>query len=242
MITSLTLWLLVSAPIVKIAVPPLAPGDGTTPAMLGSLSEAIASELHKRGGYEVLTYQDIQAVLSHEQAKDAVACNEVACYAEMGNALGVAELVTGSLGRVGTSWLLNLKIVDVRAVQVVSAADRRIKGGTLDDVLDVLPALVAELTGPNRKEPAVVAQAAPPSLPAPGPLPVAWADRPLADPALLARLVVLTNGKGHYLAYDAKGDLYGPLFAGSATALYKQRVSGGGRNDSEKSFDQVFWE
>ena len=84
--------------------------------------------------------------------------------AELGGALGADRLVAGDLAKLGESFLFHLRVVEVRKVRVSVQADRRLRGGTIDDVLDVLPAMVAELfPGTPGAQPPAAAPGAPPA-------------------------------------------------------------------------------
>ena len=103
-------------------------------------------------------------------------CETDACMAELGGALGADRLVAGDIAKLGESFLMHLRVVDVKKVRVAAQADRRLRGGTIDDVLDVLPAMVAELFpgAPGAQAVGGATQATPPAQPAAG-------DRPAAS-------------------------------------------------------------
>ena len=46
----------------------------------------------------------------------ALGCEQTSCLAELGGALGVRYLIVPSVGKIGASYLINLKLVDVEAV------------------------------------------------------------------------------------------------------------------------------
>jgi hypothetical protein len=101
--------------------------------------------------------------------------------------------------------------------------------------------MVAELFGPQPQ------QAQPPvaAAPAPGPeAAVAKATSGGEDTPFTprpAKLTLLTDGAGHYLALAPAEGTDTPLFAGDAQRLYAQRVIGSSSN-GEGDFDFVFWD
>lgn len=260
---ALVVFALLSAPLVhaaprKVAVLPVEPGAGVDTKIAAALTEATAGALAK-AGVEVVTQAQLKALLDHEARKQLAGCSNDACMAQLGEALGVDALVTGSLAKVGQSWLFGLRSVEVKD-GASRLADRRIKGGSLDDVLDVLPGLVAELQARTPAQAAAPAPLAPaPPAPAPvapptasvaapaasGPRPSSVADTPASlAPQARKRLKAVTDGKV-VIAYDPKPeDSLAPIYATSRTdktKLYAQRVFGGGR-EGTKSFDVTFWE
>ena len=224
----------------KVGVLPLAAGAGVDAKVAATLTEALAGDLARVPGTEVVTQAQMKALLDLEAQKQLAGCTDDSCMAQIGAALGVDDLVGGTVSHLGESWLIGLRRVDVK-IGGSRLADRRLKGGSIDDVLDALPGLVAE-----------VSQAAPSAAPTlVGPLAIAPSgvaptggkevDAAIA-PAMRKRMVAFTDGKGMVLAYDPKSDdVWAPFYAGRNGALFAQRVSGGGR-EGEVSFDVVFWE
>jgi len=54
-------------------------------------------------------------------------------------------------------------------------------------------------------------------------------------------LLVLSDGKQHYIAVVPFGDLYAHLYYGDGKRFHAQRVSGGGSNGKE-AWNRIFWE
>ncbi|MBI5496592.1 MAG: hypothetical protein HY904_16335 [Deltaproteobacteria bacterium] len=221
----------------KVAVVDLTVGEGAAAGMAGPLTQAVVAEVRKVGGTEVLTREEIAAVLTLEQQKQLLGCTSDKCRAELGSLLGVDRLLMGDLGRLGESWLLHLKLLDVRQARVVSQVDRRQKGGTVDDLLDALPAMVKQLLAGEVKDPGAPVAAAAVAPVVAARTPRHGADEPM--PAAPAGLDLLTDGKGRYLAY--RPGALDTLFAGDGKELREAWVSGGGRSGTE-SWDQVFWD
>lgn len=59
--------------------------------------------------------------------------------------------------------------------------------------------------------------------------------------AVKDKLVLLTDGKGHYVAVLPSGDLYEHLYYGDGKQFFAQRVTGGGKSGTE-SWDRIIWE
>ncbi len=129
----------------KLAVLQVMNGEGVPQSTAAAITEAVVAEVRKQSRAEVITQREIASILSLEKQKAMLGCETEACMAELGGALGADRLVAGDLAKLGESFLLHLRVVDVKKVRVTAQADRRLRGGTIDDVLDVLPAMVAEL-------------------------------------------------------------------------------------------------
>lgn len=227
--------LVVAASPSRVCLLPLPPSEGVSEMTAGAVTEALAAEL-RRLGLTLLTQEEISTLLSVERQKELLACGTDSCAAEIAGALDVDRLVSGKLSKLGESWVVHWKVLDARKAVGLAHASRRLRGGTIDDVLDVLPAMAKELfpqaARPPSPEP-VQAQAA--ALPAP------WAEEPLRDKVDRTKLQLLTDGQGRYLAVVPYGGLEGPLFAGDAKNLHRQRVFGAS-SEKGKQFSLTFWE
>ena len=239
----------------KLAVLPLSHGEGVADTTTTALTESLAAEVRRVSGSEVITKREIETVLSLEMQKQMLGCQTDSCMAELGGALGVDAMVTGDVARLGESWLVHFKVVRAAKAQVVAQSDRRIKGGTIDDVLDVLPAMVRELF--PGKGPALTAGAASPAAPPPAPpspaagtaapaaaaltAPALRADQPLDAAGLREKLAIFGDGEHHVVALVPFAGTDAPLLSGHPARLYKARVVGGGR-DGDRAFDLVFWD
>ena len=244
----------------RFAVLPIVPGEGVSDKTAAALTEALAAEVRKRAGAEVITQREINTVLSLERQRVMMGCSTDACMAELGGALGVGHLVNGDIARVGESLLVHFRLVDVGKVRVVAQADRRFRKGTLDDLLDALPAMAGELfpgaasalpaTAGDRPGPAGAAAGQPgqegvvpgPKPAAAKPLPPPWVEEPeKVDPEKLAGLTVWEDGSGNYIAMDSTrlDDL---VLAGTARKMHRVRTAGGFVNGGEGAGDKSFWE
>jgi hypothetical protein len=74
--------------------------DGVEPRVGRFVTDAFVAELRKLEGVSVVAMDEVRAMLTHEAQKELVGCHEGAsCLSEIGDALGVDELVVGSLAR-----------------------------------------------------------------------------------------------------------------------------------------------
>ncbi|MCK5687884.1 PEGA domain-containing protein [Myxococcota bacterium] len=102
-------------------------GQGVEAAMVDTVSDTITAALAKLGVFEVLSRADIMQMVQFEQDKQMLGCeSDTECLAELGGALGVALLVSGSIGKVGEAYVLNLTLTDAMASRVVQREQRQI--------------------------------------------------------------------------------------------------------------------
>ncbi len=108
------------------------------------LADILAEEISRLGNIRVITKSDIQSMLNLEKQKRLAGCTDTECFSEVAGALGMPWMVTGNVSRLGNSYILNLKLMDVRKAIVVRRTTHRIRGSE-DDLLDELPEATEEL-------------------------------------------------------------------------------------------------
>ncbi len=119
------------------------------------ITNVIASEIEK-WHKKVLTEQDINKLVAIEQKRQECG-NDTECVAEIGNALGVREVIMGSLGRLGNTWILSLQRIDSLKVQVIRRSSVTSKG-EIDSMLNLIPSMIQELFGKEARESKEAAQ------------------------------------------------------------------------------------
>jgi hypothetical protein len=117
-----------------------------------ALDEMLLKSLHDTKRYQVVGQEDLNALLGVEKMKDAAGCDDVACAAEIGGALGAPWLLAGSLNRLGEQAVLSLRLVDTKKAVVTGRASAR--GATTGDGLEkLLATAVGEVFGASAVTP-----------------------------------------------------------------------------------------
>jgi TolB-like protein len=153
-----------SADLINIAVLTLKNSDGITPGDAALITDRLNVELFRTARVNLLERNQIKDILKEQGFQGSGVCSDEACLVEMGQILGVREIITGSLGRLGTLIVINLRTIDVAKGQIVKVVSQDISG-KLEDVIYYLPNIARKLVG---LEPVVLQQpAAAPAKPAP---------------------------------------------------------------------------
>jgi hypothetical protein len=93
------------------------------------LTDTMAAEIQAMDACKVVTQSDIAQMLDFEANKAAVCTDDSdSCLAEIGGALGVDRVIVGSVGVLGSSFKLQVKLQNVAKGTVEGRVDELIKG------------------------------------------------------------------------------------------------------------------
>ena len=127
--------------------------QGISAAEAGSLTERLRSELFKTGMFEVLERAKMEEVLKEQGFQQTGACATTECAVEVGRLIGVERMVAGSVGKVGATFSVDIRTINVETGAIMKASTRDFTG-RIDDLLRrLMPEVARELAGlaPEKK-------------------------------------------------------------------------------------------
>ncbi len=86
---------------------------GVTEECAVLLSDALRAEMFKYEKYKVMNRENMQEIMGEQAFQASGLCDDNQCYVEMGEVLGVQKIVTGSIGKLGNTYSLTVKMIDV---------------------------------------------------------------------------------------------------------------------------------
>ncbi|MBM65800.1 MAG: hypothetical protein CMH55_06170, partial [Myxococcales bacterium] len=108
------------------------------------LNELVLARLNESGRFgTVLGGSDIKDLLTLEEQKTALGCEDDSCLAQLGGALGVPYLFTSSLGTFGGKFILTLKLTSVDDAEVLARRSEIIPDEV--QLLEKLPLLIRNM-------------------------------------------------------------------------------------------------
>jgi TolB-like protein len=108
--------------------------QGVTQSDAAVISEQLRYQLYHLGSFTVLERNQMENILK-EQGFQQTGCTSEQCAVEMGQLLGVKQIITGSIGKVGSYSILNVRFIDVATGKIVFNESEQIKG-SIEEVLD----------------------------------------------------------------------------------------------------------
>lgn len=136
-----------------VAVMPLQ-AKGVPPTDADVITDAIATQLQQSGTQRVLERAQMDQILKEQGFQESGSCDGSECAVQMGKILSVDRILVGSVGLVGHTYTLNLRLVSVGTGEVYRSDMKSVRG-SIDDVLtNLVPETVSELTStPTAKTP-----------------------------------------------------------------------------------------
>jgi len=102
----------------KLAVMPLSE-RGIEKSTADALTQILSAELNQIEGISVISQDDIKAMLDKAALDAQMACTDsLECVVEIGAALGLSKLVTGSVGKVKDTFVISIQLIDARKADV----------------------------------------------------------------------------------------------------------------------------
>ena len=129
---------------VKMVVLPFRPVAGVSRDTCYLLSSLLLAELDRFDGLKTISKEDIDAMLDVERQKDLLGCETSACAAEIGGALGADVVLRADVGVIGTSYALNVTVIDTKASTVAGRASKIVPKDD-DNLAPAMPILAAEI-------------------------------------------------------------------------------------------------
>lgn len=86
--------------------------EGVSESAVRLLNELLLTKLQTTGKYDVVGQADLRSMLDLEKEKQLTGCSEVSCMAELAGALGAERALFGSVGTIGETYVLNLRLLN----------------------------------------------------------------------------------------------------------------------------------
>lgn len=118
--------------------------DGVSEKEMRSIVSLLSSALFQTGRFKVIdtTQRD---VLLKEVAFSTADCTDESCQLQIGKLLAAEMIVVGTVGKLGSRYLLSTKMLLTESAETLSVADGVY--ATLDALVDSLPGIAGKLAG-----------------------------------------------------------------------------------------------
>jgi hypothetical protein len=160
---------------IRVGVYEVKTNAGVDPKVAGVVYDALLAEVRKLDRISAISMAEIGEMLSVEQKRQLLGCDQESCLAEIAGAMGVDDLVTSDISTLGDSRMFTIRRIDMVHAAVKGSVTKRLKAGNGEELLSAIGPALEELypeyplrAGRQRGvAPAVEARLNPPPLPKP---------------------------------------------------------------------------
>ncbi len=102
-----------------------------------TLTNRFRGILVETNAFEVVEREKMKDILKEQDFVLSDACNNTECAVQVGQLLGVEAMIAGDIGKVGLTYTIDLRLIDVRTGSIIQAK-RQDHKGEIDGLLDVM--------------------------------------------------------------------------------------------------------
>lgn len=102
-----------------------------------TLSEVLRGALVETDYFMVVSRGDMGSILKEQQFQQSSVCSDTQCLVEMGKLLAVRRMVGGMVGKVGETYSVTLRLVDVQTGRIDAVAIMNVKSSP-DELLNII--------------------------------------------------------------------------------------------------------
>jgi TolB-like protein len=135
----------------NIAVIDLNSHGGLTQSEISSLSDRLRSLLVRTNAFDVVDRGQMEEILK-EQGFQMSGCTSAECAVEAGQILGVEEMITGSIGKIGRLYTIDIVLIDVETARIIKSITRDYQG-EIEGLVALMQSITNELSGLQKSPP-----------------------------------------------------------------------------------------
>ncbi len=151
-LTVLILLVIVSVPIkaqqkkTTVAVLEFQTTGGLEKSEVSALSNRFRGILVKTNAFEVVEREKMNEVLRAQDFNVSDACNTAECAVQVGQLLGVEAMIAGDLGKIGETYTIDLRLIDVQSGKILQTQTQDYVG-KVDGLLGVMQTMANAIAG-----------------------------------------------------------------------------------------------
>jgi Curli production assembly/transport component CsgG len=92
------------------------------------ITDIFTNQIQANGKCRVMERSQMNKVLSEQGFQSSGACNSAECAVEIGRLLSIQKMFIGSIGKLGGSWFINIRVVDIKTGEILSNVSKQVVG------------------------------------------------------------------------------------------------------------------
>jgi hypothetical protein len=109
-----------------------------------SLADLCRDAVLESGRFILIERESIKAILDEEDFASTFDCDDTKCLVDFGKKLRAQKIIHGRVNKVGTSFLITIKILDVSSTEVEGLKTAEVSGG-LEQALHFVQPVTCEI-------------------------------------------------------------------------------------------------
>lgn len=120
-------------------------GKGISALEAATLTDRLRSEMVSVGVFQVVERGQMEEILN-EQGFQQTGCTSTECAVEIGKLLGVQAMCSGSIGKLGSVYTVDVRMFDVATGEISRVSSRDFEGG-VEGLLGLIELVSKDLAG-----------------------------------------------------------------------------------------------
>ncbi len=118
---------------------------GVEPHEAAIIADRFRGQLVRSGIFQVMERGQMEAVLKEQGFQNSGSCTDASCVVEMGQLLSVNSIATGSVGKIGTMYTVDVKVIDIKTGQIRMTMSKDVKGAIEDVLTTAVPSMCDDM-------------------------------------------------------------------------------------------------
>ena len=123
--------------------------NGVDMSLAENLHRYLQTALFRTNHFTLANRRELKKVMEEYLLREAGFCDETSCYSQIGQAVGADYLLTGNIGKVGQTYQITIKLINVATVTDDFVDTRLCRGCAEEGLFDEIESLVNHIVRRN---------------------------------------------------------------------------------------------
>jgi hypothetical protein len=92
------------------------------------ITDIFTNQIQANGKYRVMERSQMEKVLKEQGFQNSGACSSTECAVEIGRLLSIDKMFIGSIGKLGKTWVMNVRLISVQTGEILSNVSKQVLG------------------------------------------------------------------------------------------------------------------
>lgn len=138
-----------------VAVTEFQSTGGLSKTETGTLTNRFRGMLVQTAGFQVVEREQMNAILKEQDFTLTDNCNTAECAVQVGQLLGVEQMISGDIGKLGNTWTIDLRLIDITTGKILQTQTGNYKGA-IDGLLGIMTDIAYKFAGIKNPNPPTV--------------------------------------------------------------------------------------